>query len=120
MRQLQQRLVVVAGTDGLSKEAQRNATVNFLSHLRSRLASKRVLAEYKLNQQVGSDAAGGWLGMCHVRACSIAAAHDVCMAHAVVACVTLPAGTSVCAAMLAGPITTGCCEGVQPVRPATH
>jgi hypothetical protein len=53
MHSLQKRLVVVAGKDGLSKEAQRNATVTFLSHLRSHVASKRVLAEYKLNQQVG-------------------------------------------------------------------
>lgn len=98
MRQLQQRLVVVAGTDGLSKEAQRNATVNFLSHLRSRLASKRVLAEYKLNQQVRCGAAGGgccvpaclvgagcWLGLCRERACSIVAAQDACMMQAVLA-----------------------------------
>jgi hypothetical protein len=53
MGELMPRLVVVAGDDDLSREAQRNATVTFLSHLRSHLASKRVLHEFKLTEQVG-------------------------------------------------------------------
>lgn len=43
VKELCQRLVVVPGEDGLSKEAQRNATVMFLSLMRSHLASKRLL-----------------------------------------------------------------------------
>jgi DNA-directed RNA polymerase II subunit RPB1 len=37
------RLVVVAGQDGLSREAQRNATTMFFAHMREHLASKRLL-----------------------------------------------------------------------------
>jgi hypothetical protein len=38
---------VVVGEDELSKEAQRNATTTFMTHLKATLASKRVLGEYK-------------------------------------------------------------------------
>ena len=43
-----EKLRVVEGEDGLSKEAQRNATLLFMCLLRSTLASKRCLAEYRL------------------------------------------------------------------------
>ena len=39
------------GPDALSKEAQRNATLLFFSHLRATFASKRVLREYKLTPE---------------------------------------------------------------------
>ena len=42
---------VVDGPDALSKEAQRNATLLFFSHLRATFASKRVLREYKLTAE---------------------------------------------------------------------
>ena len=42
---------VVDGPDALSKEAQRNATLLFFSHLRATFASKRVLKEYKLTAE---------------------------------------------------------------------
>jgi len=47
MQELSQKLVVVDGVDDLSKEAQRNATTTFMTHLRATLASKRVLGEYR-------------------------------------------------------------------------
>ncbi|KAL2896712.1 DNA-directed RNA polymerase II subunit 1 [Bienertia sinuspersici] len=47
---LQERLKVVPGVDFLSKEAQKNATLFFNILLRSTLASKRVLREFKLNR----------------------------------------------------------------------
>ena len=43
VRELADKLVVVVGKDGLSTEAQRNATVTFMALLRASLASKRVL-----------------------------------------------------------------------------
>ena len=46
----QEDLVVVRGDDPLSKEAQNNATLLFQMLLRSKLASKRVLKEYRLNE----------------------------------------------------------------------
>jgi DNA-directed RNA polymerase II subunit RPB1 len=49
-------LVVIRGDDPLSKEAQENATLLFKILLRSKLAAKRVLREYRLN-----DAALEWL-----------------------------------------------------------
>lgn len=48
---LEQKLVVVVGDDPLSAEAQHNATLLFRCLLRSTLASKRVLREYKLSQR---------------------------------------------------------------------
>ena len=45
---LSERLNVVKGKDALSEEAQRNATILFMSLLRSTLASKRAIAEFKL------------------------------------------------------------------------
>jgi DNA-directed RNA polymerase II subunit RPB1 len=47
LQELAQKLIVVVGEDDLSKEAQRNATTTFFTHLRATLASKRVLGEYK-------------------------------------------------------------------------
>ncbi|MCJ1358831.1 MAG: DNA-directed RNA polymerase II subunit RPB1 [Icmadophila ericetorum] len=44
------RLVVVRGDDPLSREAQYNATILFKAQLRSRLAFKRLVTEYTLNQ----------------------------------------------------------------------
>ncbi|KAF6257604.1 hypothetical protein COO60DRAFT_1622218 [Scenedesmus sp. NREL 46B-D3] len=51
IQELAQKLMVVVGEDDLSKEAQRNATTTFMTHLRATLASKRVLGEYKLSRQ---------------------------------------------------------------------
>lgn len=51
MKALSEKLVVVVGDDPLSVEAQRNATILFMSLLRSTLASKRVLAEFKLKHE---------------------------------------------------------------------
>ncbi|KAL0833412.1 hypothetical protein Bca101_085301 [Brassica carinata] len=48
---LQERLLVVPGEDALSVEAQKNATLFFNILLRSTLASKRVLEEYKLSRE---------------------------------------------------------------------
>ncbi|KAL3846076.1 hypothetical protein ACJIZ3_003479 [Penstemon smallii] len=48
---LQERLKVVVGDDYLSMEAQRNATLFFNILLRSALASKRVLKEYRLTRE---------------------------------------------------------------------
>ncbi|CAI9115645.1 OLC1v1016609C1 [Oldenlandia corymbosa var. corymbosa] len=48
---LQERLTVVHGDDYLSKEAQKNATDFFNILLRSALASKRVLNEYRLTKE---------------------------------------------------------------------
>ena len=45
------KLVVVVGDDVLSKEAQENATLLFCSLVRSKLASKRVLLEWRLGRQ---------------------------------------------------------------------
>ncbi|XP_065856882.1 DNA-directed RNA polymerase II subunit RPB1-like [Euphorbia lathyris] len=48
---LQERLKVVPGEDQLSVEAQKNATLFFGILLRSTLASKRVLQEYRLTRE---------------------------------------------------------------------
>ncbi|CAI0551815.1 unnamed protein product [Linum tenue] len=48
---LQERLKVVPGEDRLSVEAQKNATLFFSILLRSTLASKRVLEEYRLSRE---------------------------------------------------------------------
>ncbi|KAH6824035.1 RNA polymerase II large subunit [Perilla frutescens var. hirtella] len=48
---LQERLKVVVGDDYLSLEAQKNATLFFNILLRSALASKRVLKEYRLTRE---------------------------------------------------------------------
>ncbi|GAB2282886.1 DNA-directed RNA polymerase II subunit rpb1 [Dionaea muscipula] len=48
---LQERLRVVPGDDHLSEEAQRNATLFFNILLRSTLACKRVLQEYRLSRE---------------------------------------------------------------------
>ncbi|KAF5837019.1 DNA-dependent RNA polymerase II largest subunit [Dunaliella salina] len=45
------RLIVVSGQDGLSVEAQRNATIMSMSLLRANLASKRLLKDYKLTAE---------------------------------------------------------------------
>lgn len=44
-------LQIVPGSDALSMEAQTNATLLFMSMIRGTLASKRVLREYRLNQE---------------------------------------------------------------------
>ncbi|KAK2079991.1 hypothetical protein QBZ16_002386 [Prototheca wickerhamii] len=51
VQRLTEKLRVVAGLDALSLEAQRNATLLFFALLRSTLASKRVLREYKLTPE---------------------------------------------------------------------
>ena len=56
LKSLAEKLVVVGGTDGLSVEAQRNATTLFNILLRSTLSSKRVIEEFRL-----STAAFDWL-----------------------------------------------------------
>ncbi|MED6135271.1 DNA-directed RNA polymerase II subunit rpb1 [Stylosanthes scabra] len=48
---LQERLKVVPGDDLVSQEAQKNATLLFNILLRSSLASKRVLQEYRLSRE---------------------------------------------------------------------
>lgn len=45
------RISVIRGEDALSIEAQRNATLLFQIHLRSRLAAKRVIEEYHLTKE---------------------------------------------------------------------
>ena len=50
VKALLDRLVVVRGDDSLSREAQHNATILFKAQLRSRLAFKRLVTEYALNQ----------------------------------------------------------------------
>ena len=42
VRGLLEKLIVVPGKDGLSEEAQRNATILLFAHIRSSLSSKRV------------------------------------------------------------------------------
>eukprot|EP00890_Picochlorum_soloecismus_P003544 jgi/Picsp_1/4190/NSC_01699-R1_protein len=49
------KLTVVVGEDALSTEAQTNATLLFMSLLRSTLASKRVLSEFKLTTRAFED-----------------------------------------------------------------
>ncbi|KAJ4316702.1 DNA-directed RNA polymerase II core subunit rpo21 [Neodidymelliopsis sp. IMI 364377] len=51
VRELLDRLVVIRGEDEISKEAQASATYLFKSHLRSRLAFKRLVVEYRLNKK---------------------------------------------------------------------
>ena len=51
MRELLPKLEIVKGSDRLSVEAQKNATLNFFALVRATLASKRVLAEYNLSEQ---------------------------------------------------------------------
>ena len=51
VRELLPKLEIVKGTDRLSVEAQKNATLNFFSLIRASLASKRVLQEYRLSPQ---------------------------------------------------------------------
>ena len=48
--ELEKRLVVIAGDDRLSREAQENATFLFRVLLRETLATRRVLEEHKLNK----------------------------------------------------------------------
>ncbi|XP_015941075.1 DNA-directed RNA polymerase II subunit RPB1-like [Arachis duranensis] len=48
---LQERLKVVPGNDLVSQEAQKNATLLFNILLRSTLASKRILQEYRLSRE---------------------------------------------------------------------
>ena len=48
---LSEKLIVVVGDDLLSIEAQRNATILFMSLLRSTLSSKRALSEFKLKPE---------------------------------------------------------------------
>jgi len=50
VKQLCSELHVVVGEDNLSLEAKRNATLLFHAFLRATLASKRVLAEYRLTE----------------------------------------------------------------------
>jgi len=51
VRELLPKLEMVKGTDRLSVEAQKNATLNFFACIRATLASKRVLQEYRLSPQ---------------------------------------------------------------------
>jgi DNA-directed RNA polymerase II subunit RPB1 len=51
IKELCSKLTVVVGDDALSQEAQSNATLLFISLVRSTLASKRVLSEYKLDSR---------------------------------------------------------------------
>ena len=49
VRGLLDRLLVVRGNDDISREAQQNATLLFKAQLRSRLAFRRLVTEYSLN-----------------------------------------------------------------------
>lgn len=51
VEELAQRLTVVPGSDPIAREAQENSTLLFLIQLRSTLASKRVIAEFKLTSE---------------------------------------------------------------------
>ena len=51
VRELLPKLEIVKGTDRLSVEAQKNATLNFFAFIRASLASKRVIQEYRLTEQ---------------------------------------------------------------------
>ena len=91
MKELCSKLSVVVGEDGLSKEAQRNATVMFMSLLRSNLASKRVLQVRRQGRGAGVMQGGpGLLGMkpvrggeggnavaCYLHACSACVLHSI-------------------------------------------
>lgn len=50
VQQLLERMIIVRGGDGLSKEAQLNATLLVKAQMRSRLAYKRVAVEKRLNK----------------------------------------------------------------------
>jgi RNA polymerase Rpb1, domain 6/RNA polymerase Rpb1, domain 5 len=50
-RILRDEVMVVKGDDPLSKEAQTNATLLFQILVRSKLATKRVLREHRLNEE---------------------------------------------------------------------
>lgn len=88
MNELTKKLKVVVGNDGLSKEAQNNATLMFFSLLRCMLASRRVLEEHKL-----TDRSFNWLlgevetkfnlvcSLKHMQACSHY--RNVCFAGAI-------------------------------------
>ena len=49
--ELCKKLVIVEGDDPISKEAQYNATLLISIHLRSTLASKRVMEDHRLSSQ---------------------------------------------------------------------
>jgi DNA-directed RNA polymerase II subunit RPB1 len=54
IRQVQEtleRLVVIRGTDELSREAQSSATYLFKAHLRARLAYKKLVVQHRLNKE---------------------------------------------------------------------
>jgi DNA-directed RNA polymerase II subunit RPB1 len=51
VEELQRRLVLVPGADPLAVEAQHNATLLFSMLLRSHLAAKRVLNEYRMSRE---------------------------------------------------------------------
>eukprot|EP00939_MAST-03C_sp_MAST-3C-sp1_P000648 g648.t1 len=59
VRKLLTECIVVPGRDELSREAQVNATRLFGIMVRSKLASKRVMAEYKLKKEVFDELIGG-------------------------------------------------------------
>lgn len=50
VRELVESLVVVKGNDGLSKEAQENATRLLAAHMRFQLASKKIIGRYRLTR----------------------------------------------------------------------
>ncbi|EMD59684.1 hypothetical protein GGP41_008538 [Bipolaris sorokiniana] len=51
VRETLDRLVVIRGTDELSREAQDSATYLFKAHLRARLAFKKLAVEHRLNKE---------------------------------------------------------------------
>eukprot|EP00834_Sanchytrium_tribonematis_P003158 NODE_114_length_18474_cov_1.567510.p2 type:complete len:1022 gc:universal NODE_114_length_18474_cov_1.567510:587-3652(+) len=51
VKSLEQEVIVIRGNDPISKEAQENATTLFRIMLRSYLASKRVIEEYRLDDK---------------------------------------------------------------------
>lgn len=51
VRNLSNRLIIVRGSDPLSREGQENATLMFRMHLRSTFAARRVLEKYHLTRE---------------------------------------------------------------------
>ena len=58
VKELLERCIMVVGKDDLSREAQENATTLFQILIRSKLASKRVLRDYRLNKKAFEELLG--------------------------------------------------------------
>jgi DNA-directed RNA polymerase II subunit RPB1 len=58
VKELLKRCIIVVGQDDLSREAQQNATTLFQILIRCKLASKRVLRDYRLNKKAFEELLG--------------------------------------------------------------